>query len=83
MGLLQLDESGTVGAKALIPNPALRPFQFLIGVWRTTGTHPIVPNRGKADIRTNLVLPEHRHTFDHPKGGESPDHVCRHERRAP
>jgi hypothetical protein len=45
MGLLQLDEPGTVGAKALIPNPALRPFQFLIGEWRTTGTHPMVPDK--------------------------------------
>ena len=42
---LFLDEPGTVGAKALIPNPALRPLQFLIGEWRTTGTHPMVPGK--------------------------------------
>lgn len=33
----------SIGAEALIPNPALQPFDFLIGEWRTRGTHPAVP----------------------------------------
>jgi hypothetical protein len=32
------------GSSALIPNPALRPFEVLVGEWRTTGTHPLVPD---------------------------------------
>ena len=32
-----------IGANALVPNPALAPLQFLIGDWRTTGSHPIAP----------------------------------------
>ncbi|GAB3939099.1 hypothetical protein [Micromonospora vulcania] len=32
------------GSEALIPNPALRPFEVLVGEWRTTGTHPMVPD---------------------------------------
>ena len=42
-----------IGAEALIPNPALRPLQFLIGEWRTAGTHPLVPGetlRGRASF---------------------------------
>jgi hypothetical protein len=31
------------GSAALIPNPALRPFEVLVGEWRTTGTHPLMP----------------------------------------
>jgi hypothetical protein len=31
-----------IGAKALIANPALKRLAFLIGEWRTTGTHPLV-----------------------------------------
>ncbi len=26
-------------------NPALRPFKVLIGKWKTTGTHPFLPNK--------------------------------------
>jgi hypothetical protein len=33
----------SIGARALIPNPALAPLAFLIGEWRTTGTHPMLP----------------------------------------
>jgi hypothetical protein len=32
------------GSAAQIPNPALRPFEVLVGEWRTTGTHPLVPD---------------------------------------
>ena len=32
-----------IGAAALRRNPALKPLEFLIGEWRTTGTHPLVP----------------------------------------
>lgn len=31
-----------IGAEALIPNPALRPLEFLVGEWQTAGTHPLV-----------------------------------------
>ena len=29
--------------EAAKPNPALEPFGVLVGTWRTTGTHPLVP----------------------------------------
>jgi len=33
-----------IGAEALIANPALKALSFLIGSWRTEGTHPAVPD---------------------------------------
>jgi hypothetical protein len=33
-----------IGAEALIPNLALQPLAFLVGTWRTTGTHPMMPD---------------------------------------
>lgn len=30
--------------EAAIPNPALKPFDILIGEWKTIGTHPYLPN---------------------------------------
>ena len=33
----------TIGSEAQRPNPALEPLTPLIGQWRTTGTHPLVP----------------------------------------
>ena len=33
-----------IGAEALISNPALQVLGFLIGSWRTEGTHPDVPD---------------------------------------
>ncbi|MEO6508774.1 MAG: hypothetical protein ABIO02_02375 [Patescibacteria group bacterium] len=33
-----------IGSKASIPNPALKPFDVLIGEWKTTGSHPLVPD---------------------------------------
>jgi hypothetical protein len=32
-----------VGNEALVPNPALRSFEALVGEWQTTGRHPLVP----------------------------------------
>lgn len=34
-----------VGAEAAIPNPLLKPLGFLVGVWRTEGSHPLVPGK--------------------------------------
>jgi hypothetical protein len=34
-----------IGDRAQKPNPALRPFEVLVGEWRTTGTHPLLPGR--------------------------------------
>jgi hypothetical protein len=39
----RMDQVDPIGAEALIPNPALAPLEFLIGEWRTVGTHPMVP----------------------------------------
>jgi hypothetical protein len=33
----------TVGSEAAKPNPALGPLRILVGTWRTSGTHPMVP----------------------------------------
>ena len=30
--------------EASIPNPALKPFDVLIGEWKTVGAHPLLPN---------------------------------------
>ena len=35
--------SSKIGNKAVIPNPALKPFEVLLGEWETTGSHPLVP----------------------------------------
>ena len=32
-----------IGPEARIPNPALQLFKSVVGEWRTTGTHPLVP----------------------------------------
>jgi hypothetical protein len=40
---LAVSQSSSIGAEALVPNPALKPLEFLVGEWRTTGTHPEVP----------------------------------------
>jgi hypothetical protein len=48
-----VSQSSSLGAEALIPNPALKPLEFLVGEWRTTGTHPEVPGetlRGRASF---------------------------------
>jgi len=38
-------EAQSIGAEARISNPALQALAFLIGRWRTEGTHPDVPGR--------------------------------------
>ena len=32
-----------IGSKAQIPNPALKPLEAIVGEWRTTGVHPLMP----------------------------------------
>lgn len=34
-----------IGREAAIPNPALQPFNTLVGEWKTEGTHPMVPGK--------------------------------------
>jgi hypothetical protein len=61
-----------IGSKALIPNPALKPFEVLIGSWRTSGSHPYLPGttlHGRASFEwleggAFLVM---RAEIDHPK----------------
>jgi hypothetical protein len=43
----------TIGAEALKPNPALKPFEFLIGEWQTTGSHPYFPD---AELHGRMVV---------------------------
>jgi hypothetical protein len=60
-----------IGAEARIPNPALKPFEFLIGEWRTTGIHPEMPGemlRGRTSFAWHeggafLIM---RSEVDHP-----------------
>ena len=42
-----------VGPAARMPNPALRDLAFLVGDWRTTGTHPMMPGK-QLDGRTSF-----------------------------
>ncbi|KPQ43971.1 MAG: hypothetical protein MPEBLZ_01439 [Candidatus Methanoperedens nitroreducens] len=37
--------SNKIGHEASIPNPALKPLSVLVGTWKTTGTHPYLPNK--------------------------------------
>lgn len=38
-----MNRPSPTGVRALVPNPALKPLRFLIGEWRTSGTHPQMP----------------------------------------
>ena len=40
-----VNPSSDIGARAHIRNPAIKPLEFLIGEWRTTGAHPEVPGK--------------------------------------
>ncbi len=61
-----------IGAKAQIPNPALKLFEPLIGEWQTTGIHPYFPDttlQGRAMfewIEGGAFL-RVRSQIDHPK----------------
>jgi hypothetical protein len=37
--------TATIGSEASIPNPALKPFEPLVGEWQTVGHHPYLPGR--------------------------------------
>jgi hypothetical protein len=43
--LLAMERTRSVGGAAHRANMALTPFEFLIGEWRTTGTHRMVPGK--------------------------------------
>lgn len=34
-----------IGYEAAMPNPALQPLSFLVGEWRTEGSHPLLPGK--------------------------------------
>lgn len=38
-----MSSSSNIGREALIPNPVLAPFEFLVGEWRTEGAHADLP----------------------------------------
>jgi hypothetical protein len=40
-----MSQNSTIGKRAQIANPALQPLEFLIGRWRTIGSHPQVPDK--------------------------------------
>src|SRR3954470_2598898 len=67
-----MSQSSPIGAEALIPNPALKPLEFLVGEWRTTGTHPLVPGQALSG-RTSFAWHEGgaflimRSEVDHPQ----------------
>ena len=42
---LVMKQTGPIGGAAHKANGALKPFKFLVGEWRTTGTHPMVPGK--------------------------------------
>jgi hypothetical protein len=61
-----------VGSKALIPNPALKPFEALIGDWQTTGSHPYLPGttlHGRASFEwlEGGAFLVYRSSIDNPK----------------
>jgi hypothetical protein len=49
-----MHEADFIGVRAQIINSALKPLEFLLGEWRTTGTHPAMPDKvlnGRASFR--------------------------------
>jgi hypothetical protein len=42
--MINITRSRNLLNKALTPNPALKPFEILIGEWQTIGSHPYIPN---------------------------------------
>lgn len=61
-----------IASKALMSNPALKPFEVFVGKWQTTGSHPYFPGitlRGRVSVEwleggAFLVL---RSDIDHPE----------------
>jgi hypothetical protein len=72
MARMSSNRSPLVGAAALIPNPALEPLDFLVGEWRTSGTHPLMPGE-RLNGRTSFSRHEGgaflimRSQVDHPQ----------------
>lgn len=61
-----------IGAKAIKPNPALKPFEPLAGEWQTTGSHPYFPDielHGRTSFEWTLggAFLLMRSELDHPK----------------
>lgn len=64
--------AGKIGAKAIKQNPALKPFEALVGEWQTVGAHPYMPGvelHGRASYEwledgAFLMM---RSEVDHPK----------------
>lgn len=61
-----------IGQKARRANPALKPFEVLIGEWRTAGSHPYFPNlaltgRTLFEWHENGAFLIMRSEIDHPK----------------
>jgi hypothetical protein len=64
--------SEKIGGKAMKRNPALEPFEVLVGEWHTTGTHPYFP---EAELHGRVVVEwieggaflRMRSEIDHPK----------------
>ena len=67
-----------IGAKALQPNPALKPFAPLVGEWKTVGSHPYFPDtelhgRAKFELIEGGAFLLVRSQIDHP---EFPDGIA-------
>src|SRR4051812_45999022 len=64
--------SGKIGSKAIKTNPALKPFEFLVGEWQTVGSHPYMPGtelHGRASFQwiEGGAFIMMRSEVDHPK----------------
>lgn len=64
--------SEQIGNKAFVQNPALKPFEILIGEWETTGSHPYLPDaqlKGRAVFEwyANGAFIVLRSEVDHPE----------------
>src|SRR5437899_10460642 len=57
-----------IGSAALIPNPALKPFEVLVGEWQTTGSHPYLPD-STLHGRTSFDWLEGGHQIRGPRAG--------------
>ncbi len=67
-----MSQSSPIGAAASTVNPALSPLEFLVGEWRTTGTHPDLPGeelhgRTSFDWHEGGAFLAMRSEVDHPQ----------------